>query len=29
MLAELDGQDDNQTNNDGGGIAALTRNRTA
>jgi two-component system nitrogen regulation sensor histidine kinase NtrY len=29
MLAALDGRDDNQTDGDGGGIAALTRNRTA
>ncbi len=29
MLAGLDGRDDNQADGDGGGIAALTRNRTA
>jgi two-component system nitrogen regulation sensor histidine kinase NtrY len=29
MLAGLDGRDDNQAGGDGGGIAALTRNRTA
>ncbi|WP_085809669.1 ATP-binding protein [Sphingomonas sp. TZW2008] len=29
MLAALDGRDDNHADGDGGGIAALTRNRTA